>query len=275
MSAVTTVDVNTLSTATSLANSITETFMNVTMITMTTKSIMGDTHDTVFTTTFSLDTATLTDGRTTIHTMATPIKDSFIMSTYASVPVSSTKSTTITLMVTTSTTVHTSELSNTTTSSMTFSPTTVSINMPSASLVSTTIANGDAGDTSNDGGSDSSVGIFVGCVIGSIFCLALMLLVIILVCYYKKSKKANFVVAQGMLTMCMVMRVDFNTFISTENLGLESNESYENHCTKLEKSDNEVILRGIVMQGQAGQTQSPSISLLCSTTRYNMKVIML
>ena len=275
MSAVTTVDVNTLSTATSLANSITETFMNVTMITMTTKSVMGDTHDTVFTTTFSLDSATLTDGSTTIHTMATPINDSFIMSTYASVPLNSTKSTTITLMVTTSTTVHTSELSSTTTSSMTFTPTTVSINMPSESLASTTIANGDAGDTSNDGGSDSSVGIFVGCVIGSIICLALMLLVIILVCYYIKSKKANFVIAQGMLTMCMVMRVDFNTFISTENLGLESNESYENHCTKLEKSDNEVILRGIVKQGQARQSRSPSISLLCSTTRYNMKVIIL
>ena len=45
---------------------------------------------------------------------------------------------------------------------------------------------------------DSPVGIIVGCVVGIIFCFALMLLVIILICYYIKSNRAKFVIAQGM-----------------------------------------------------------------------------
>ena len=51
--------------------------------------------------------------------------------------------------------------------------------------------------TSNNRGSDSSVGIIVGCVIGIILCVVILLLVIILVCCLLKRKKAKFVIVQG------------------------------------------------------------------------------
>ena len=203
MSIMTTVEVSTLWPAT--------------MITMTINTNMVDTYnmDSTTNTSFGMVTLTADSVTTTSKSMA------FTISTSPSASVNninsnkiivSTMSTSPVLMTTGSSTISRVSLVDTkdnaimtVTSTVTASSVDTSIITPikatNTSLSATPEISSNEPpitETSTNESADSSVGIIVGCVVGIIFCFALTLLVIILICYYIKSNRAKFVIAQGM-----------------------------------------------------------------------------
>ena len=183
---------------------------------------------------------TIETKSTEIPTTATSNTSSFVTSVFMTPMINNSNSVGLSGMTSSVTPMLNTSLIPTSATSLMFSSLTDDsiVNSDSSTLgvILPTSANG------SNNGSDSSVGIIVGCVIGIILCAALMFLVIILVCYCSKRKKAKFVVAKGTHNISVAMSNSLNEATFAENSGIECNASYENPYTKLKKNDDEVIL---------------------------------